>query len=505
MRPRTLLLFAFVALLGAAAAVSPALATASEVKLEVNQNCVEANWPCWTSGSGANPAPALKITIGAGDEVMFTDHATTAAAVVWMGSAPACTGVPTSAMTNWAGKCTFATSGIYNFESSTLFKEAQSAYGNNINYTKYEIVVAGTPRAKTTLASAENQTETMFNGSVSPEGNSVEYHFEYEGPGVTGKKSTSSTPLNVADFVSHSVSETVSGLRPGSMYHVELVVTYGGGKTLGGPETFTTPAATAPTATTGAASGLRETEATLNGKIDPEGGEEAKYWFEWGVGSSASYEHSTPEVSLPTDGAQHTASSALAGLAPGTEYHFRVVARNKIGGPIMASDLKFKTESSPPAKKTEPPSEPPSGGAGTMPAPTQPVIASTLPKPEEKLTTLPGPLVAGSLNLTVPHHGSTVHGSVAVASTGAGGRLEIDLIANSASLATVRHKKSTSTVGRLVRSSLYAGKVSFSVSLNAKAKSALRRHHRLALSVQIVLKPLHGAAVTIIRSIVLHA
>jgi hypothetical protein len=493
-----LLLFAFVALLGVAVAVLPALASASELKLEVNQNCVDPNWPCWaTPGSSS---PALIVKIAAGGEVKFADHdATTTAAVVWMGSPPACTGVPTSAMTGWEGKCEFTQPGTYKFESPTLFKDAYE------NYTKYEVVVEGTPTDATTSASGETQTEAMLNGSINPEGNTVEYHFEYEGPGVTGKQPTPTATLSAADFTSHSVSAQVTGLQPGSMYHVELVVTYGGGKTLGGPETFTTPAATAPTATTGAASGLRETEATLNGKIDPEGGEEAKYWFEWGVGSSASYEHSTPEVSLPTDGAQHPASSALAGLAPGTEYHFRVVARNKIGGPIMGSDLKFKTESSPPAKKTEPPSEPPSGGAGTMPAPTQPVIASTLPKPEEKLATLPEPLVAGSLNLTVPHHGSTVHGSVAVASTGAGGRLEIDLIANSASLATVRHKKSTSTVGRLVRSSLYAGKVSFSVSLNAKAKSALRRHHRLALSLQIVLKPLHGAAVTIIRSIVLHA
>jgi hypothetical protein len=96
-----------------------------------------------------------------------------------------------------------------------------------------------------------------------------------------------------------------------------------------------------------------------------------------------------------------------------------------------------------------------------------------------------------------------VSGSVEVSKSGAGGRLEIDLIANSASLATVRHKKSTSTVvGRLVRTSLNAGKVSFSISLNAKAKSALRHHHKLALTVKIVLTPKHGAAMTLTRSVV---
>lgn len=99
-----------------------------------------------------------------------------------------------------------------------------------------------------------------------------------------------------------------------------------------------------------------------------------------------------------------------------------------------------------------------------------------------------------------------MRGSIEISKSGTGGRLEIDLISNSASLAKVRHKKLTLTVvGRLVRSSLYAGKVSFSVSLNAKAKRALSRHHKLALSVQIVLTPLHGAAVTITKSVVLHA
>jgi hypothetical protein len=57
MRPRTLLLFALAALLGAAVAVLPALAAApSEVKLEVNENCEVNNWPCWAvQGSGSMP------------------------------------------------------------------------------------------------------------------------------------------------------------------------------------------------------------------------------------------------------------------------------------------------------------------------------------------------------------------------------------------------------------------------------------------------------------------
>jgi hypothetical protein len=284
MRPRTVLrpclvvLFALAALVGAAVAVLPALAAApSEAKLEVNENCVEADWPCWaTPGSGANPAPASKVTIATGGEVMFTDKASTAAAVVWMGSAPACTGVPTSAMTGWEGKkCKFEQPGTYKFESSTLWHE----------YTKYEIVVEGA---------------------------------------ATG---------------------------------------------------------TTPTA--------------------------------------------TPTTTTPT------------------------------------------------------PSEP-SHGSGS-------------------------PLEGGSkaLKLAGSQRGSAVHGSLEVSQAGSGGRLEIGLFAASASLTKAGHSPQV-RVGRLMRSSLRAGSVSFSVPLSAKGKAALRRHRRLALTVKITLTPLHGAAVTVTRSVVVH-
>jgi hypothetical protein len=281
LRPRLLVLFALAALVAAAVAVLPALAAApSEAKLEVNENCVDPNWPCWaTPGSGS---PASKVTIAAGGEVMFTDHANTAAAVVWIGSAPACTGVPTSAMTGWEGKCKFEQPGTYKFESSTLWPE----------YTKYEIVVE---------AAATGTTPTM-------------------------------------------------------------------------------PTTTTPTTTTPA---------------------------------------------VPTT-----------------------------------------------------PSEP---GHGT-------------------------PLEGGSkaLKLAGSQRGLTVHGSIKVSQAGAGGRLEVALFAAGASLAKARHSGQV-RVGRLVRSSLTAGSVSFSVPLSTKGKAALHHSRRLALTVKITLTPVHGAAVTVTRGVVVHA
>jgi hypothetical protein len=141
------------AVLGAAVAIVPPLAAApSEATLEVNENCVEPDWPCWaTPGSGSKPEPASKITIAAGGKVKFADNAATAATVSWTSSAPMCSGIPASAMTSWEGTCEFEQPGTYKFESPTLFSAGP-------NYTKYEIVVEGASTGTTSTTTTTTTT-----------------------------------------------------------------------------------------------------------------------------------------------------------------------------------------------------------------------------------------------------------------------------------------------------------------------------------------------------------
>ena len=152
----------------------------------------------------------------------------------------------------------------------------------------------------------------------------------------------------------------------------------------------------------------------------------------------------------------------------------------------------------------------PNGTTATTTTTTTPTTTTTTPTtPGEpgSETTSGSPLagsVAQAVKLASSQHGKSVHGSVKVSQGGAGGRLEVALLARSASLAKAKHP-SRVRVGRLVRSSLSVGVVSFAVPLTAKARSTLRRHRRLALTVQIVLTPVHGTAVTVTRSVVEHA
>jgi hypothetical protein len=142
---------------------------------------------------------------------------------------------------------------------------------------------------------------------------------------------------------------------------------------------------------------------------------------------------------------------------------------------------------------------------GTTTTNTTPTTTPTTPTTPSE----PGngsPLEGGSraIKLARSRRGPTVHGSIKVSPAGAGGRLEVCLFAAGASPAK-GGRPAQVRVGRLVRSSLKAGSVSFSVPLNAKGKASLRRLRRLALTVKITLTPVHGEAVTATRGVVVHA
>jgi plastocyanin len=433
-------------------------------------------------------------TIPAGETVKFSNPNTVLPyhGLKFTGPTPSsCPGIaavegPNGALGHWEIECTFSKPGIYTFICTVHPSEMKGT-----------ITVTGTPTDATTSASGETQTEAMLNGSINPEGNTVEYHFEYEGPGVTGKQSTPTATLSAADFTSHSVSAQVMGLQPSMTYHFLLVATYGAGKTVAGATTqmFTTRAVTAPTATTLAAEGFKETEATLKGTVNL-GGEATEYFFEYGTDTN--YGQKTAQATLQTSGGSNQGvSAALKGLTPGTEYHFRLVAKNAVGGPINGVDRTFKTES--PLAPKEPPS-PTTTTTTPPPPPTTTTATTTTPIGEPP----PGSPIVGGPSLAASQHGSSVRGSLDISPAGAGGHLEVDLFAKSASLAKARHSSSV-RVGRLVHSSVSAGKVSFSVALTVAGKRALARKHRLSLTVKIVITPTRGAPVSIARSVVLRS
>ena len=444
-----------------------------------------------------NPSTA---DIGEHGSAAFKNMTSVSHGIVWHSipggaQAPVCgSGVPVynavgeGGQVNWSGSCSFTQAGTYVFYCSV--------HGSSMTGT-ITVQAPSTPKAVTNEQTGVTQTDATLNGTVKPEGTATSYYFAYGTTSAMTEKIPVSPQSAGSDFAEHAVSASLTSLLPNTEYHFELVATYGAsGNAEGVERVFTTlPPPEAPRATTGLATGVKETEATLGGTVDPDW-EATKYFFEYGA--TVGYGQKTETKSLTASGSNQPVAIPLTQLTSGTEYHFRLVAENGQGRNI-GSDGTFTTASSPPPK-TEPPAKEPTQ-AGTTSTPS--VIASVLPKPEEKLATLGPPFAAGSLKLSALRHGSSVHGSLDVASSGAGGTFEVDLLAKTASLAKVRHSKSSSTrVGRLVRRSVSAGKLNFSVSLSARAKSALRRHHKLALTVKITLTPPSGAPEVLKRLIV---
>jgi hypothetical protein len=96
--------------------------------------------------------------------------------------------------------------------------------------------------------------------------------------------------------------------------------------------------ATAPVATTSAASGITSSSATLNGVVNPNK-ENTTYHFEYGT--TTSYGSVTPNGTA-SGNATKTVNASVAGLAPSTTYHFRLVATNP-SGTSNGADMTFTT------------------------------------------------------------------------------------------------------------------------------------------------------------------
>ena len=85
----------------------------------------------------------------------------------------------------------------------------------------------------------------------------------------------------------------------------------------------------APLVSTSGTSGLTEVAATVEGTVNPDQTTLSSCHFQYGT--SFSYGQEVPCSSFPTTGVASSAVSvALTGLAPGTTYHYRVLATNEV-------------------------------------------------------------------------------------------------------------------------------------------------------------------------------
>ncbi len=193
-------------------------------------------------------------------------------------------------------------------------------------------VKAEPPHVVTRPATELKASSAVLNANIDPEALATSYWFEYGTTTAYGTK----VPITSESIGSGSsvvkVNQTASGLSKGTTYHFRAVAESAAGTVGGEDKTFKLES---PKATTEAATAIKATQATLNGKVDPEGSA-TSYWFEYdtteyklGEAAHGTKIPITPQ-SVGSGSSNVAVSQAPTGLKEGTTYHFRIVAESEV-------------------------------------------------------------------------------------------------------------------------------------------------------------------------------
>jgi hypothetical protein len=233
----------------------------------------------------------------------------------------------------------------YFWRISTTNESSEAIVGKVENFTTLDgpIVVTGSSQAIT-------RTTAAISGTVSPGGLSTRYHFVYVedaeyNPGalecpeeeqeacVYGEnaKTTPSEVLGATDDATYPVGPIgLEELKPGTTYHYALVASNSEGSSIGEDQTFTTSPPAPPSASTGGASGVTQTSATISGSADTHG-LPGTLSFEVGLNTEGgSLEPASVSGSQAGTSVEITFSFGPY-LQPETTYYFRAVATNADG------------------------------------------------------------------------------------------------------------------------------------------------------------------------------
>jgi hypothetical protein len=194
------------------------------------------------------------------------------------------------------------------------------------------------PDAAAKPATAVSQTSGTLNGHLDPAGAGAvtACHFDYADDATyqgSGFSSAQTTPCTEGNAFANpaDVHADISGLSPETTYHFRLSVTNANGTNTASALTFTTLSAVV--LSTGAASDITQTSATVNGTLNPGGIALASCQFEYGPSSSygASLPCSQSLASIGSGISDTSVSARLDGLHAGSIYHYRIKASNALG------------------------------------------------------------------------------------------------------------------------------------------------------------------------------
>jgi phosphodiesterase/alkaline phosphatase D-like protein len=198
---------------------------------------------------------------------------------------------------------------------------------------------AAAPTAATGPTTAVGSTTATVTGTVSPGGQATSWTIEYGTSTAYGSKTAAKSAGS--GTAATNVSAQLSGLNAGTTYHYRLVATNTTATSTGADAVFTT--LSPPDVTTGGASSITTSSATLNGTVDPNG-RATTYYFDYGT--STSYGTKTAARSAGSATTAQSAAVGISGLQANQTYHYRLVATSD-AGTTVGKDASFTTSGAP--------------------------------------------------------------------------------------------------------------------------------------------------------------
>ncbi len=215
------------------------------------------------------------------------------------------------------------------------YRLVASSSGGTTHGADATFVTSSAPSVVTGDASSIAPTSAKLNGTVTPNGLSTTWWFEYGTSTSYGTKTSGRSAGSGTTAQSESLS--VTGLKASTTYHVRIVAKNSSGTTFGGDKTFST--SFSPGVVTGGAQGVSVGGASLTGSVDTRG-RPTTWWFEYGTGTT--YGSKTSAKNAGSKAGVQNVSAPVTGLKNGTGYHYRLVAKSD-AGTTYGSDLTFST------------------------------------------------------------------------------------------------------------------------------------------------------------------
>ncbi|WP_249011639.1 hypothetical protein [Conexibacter sp. DBS9H8] len=209
------------------------------------------------------------------------------------------------------------------------------------------VIGAGSaPAVSTGSVSALTSNSATVTGTVNPDGLDTTYAFQY---GTSTAYSSETTIENAGAGTSATVlNATLTGLAPGTTYHYRIVATNADGTVDGADMSFTTPTGPSapppggakPTVSTGGTFKVGEASARSVGMVNPDG-LATTYTIQYGKTIRNGLHTATFKLAAETSSVR-TFPVLMSRLAPGTVYHYRLVATNA-DGTVYGAERSFKT------------------------------------------------------------------------------------------------------------------------------------------------------------------